>query len=57
LWPYISGTIPKPGITDTEKLTRWEDVDAQAILMNITPKVQAGLDFSSAKTAWDSLVS
>ena len=52
--------MPKPNITDTEKLNRWEEVDAQAlstILMNIAPNVQAGLDCSSAKTAWDSLVS
>ena len=27
------------------------------ILMNIAPNVQAGLDCSSKKTAWDSLVS
>ena len=60
LWPYISRTILKPGITATEKLFRWEEVDAQALsttLMNITPNVQAGLDCVSAKTAWDSLVS
>jgi len=59
LWPYISGTAPKPNATDTEKLNRWEEVDAQAlstILMNIAPNVQASLDCSSAKTAWDSLV-
>ena len=59
LWPYISGTIAKPGITDSKKLTRWEEVDAQAscnILTNITPNIQARLDCSSAKTAWDSLV-
>ena len=56
LWPYIARTIPKPNATDTEKLTKWEEVDAQAlstILMNITPNVQAGLDCSSAKAAWD----
>jgi len=60
LWPYISGTIPKPSITDTEKINKWEEVDTQAlstILMNITPNVQASLDCSSTKTAWDSLVS
>jgi len=59
LWPYTSGTIPKPGATDVEKLTRWEETDVQSlstILMNITPNVQASLDCSSAKTAWDSLV-
>src|SRR5882724_1739425 len=56
LWPYISGTVPKSNITDTEKLNRWEEVDTQAlstILMNIAPNVQAGLDCSSAKTAWE----
>src|SRR5882724_8927236 len=60
LWPYVSGTMPRPGATETDKLIRWEEVDAQAlstILMNIAPNVQAGLDCSSAKTAWDSLVS
>jgi len=60
LWPYTAGTIPKPNTTDTEKLTKWEEVDAQAlstILMNITPNVQAGLDCSSAKAAWDGLTS
>src|SRR5882724_6297021 len=60
LWPYIAGTIPKPNTTDTEKLTKWEEVDTQAlstILMNITPNVQAGLDCSSAKAAWDGLTS
>jgi len=52
--------MPKPSITDTEKLNTWEEIDTQAlltILMNMTPNVQAGLDCSSAKTAWDSLVS
>jgi len=60
LWPYISGTVPRHGHTKTEKVIRWEEIDAQAlstILMNITPNVQAGLDCSSAKTAWDGLVS
>ena len=36
------------------------EINAQAlmtILMNITLNVQASLDCSSAKTAWDSLVS
>ena len=59
LWPYISRTTPKPSITDTEKLNRWEEIDAQAlstIMMNISPNFQASLDCSSAKTAWDSLV-
>jgi len=60
LWPYITGSIPKPNTTETKKLTKWEEVDAQAlstILMNITLNVQAGLDFSSVKAAWDSLIS
>src|SRR5882724_12847070 len=60
LWPYTAGTISKPDTTTTEKLTKWEEVDAQAlstILMNITPNVQAGLDCSSAKAAWDGLLS
>jgi len=55
---YISGTIPKPRVTKTEKLIRWEGIDAQSlstILMNITSNVQAGLDCSSTKAAWDSL--
>ena len=59
LWPYMSGTVPKPTTTDIDKLTKWEEVDAQAlstILMNITPNVQAGLDCSSAKAAWDGLL-
>jgi len=56
LWPYISGSLPKP--TDANKLDKWEEIDAQAlsmILMNIVPNVQAGLDCSSAKAAWDGL--
>jgi len=60
LWPYISGTIPRHSDTGTEKMVRWEEVDAQAltiILMNITPNVQAGLDCSSSKAAWDGLLS
>ena len=60
MWPYVSGTIPKPGNADTEKLARWEELDTQAlstILMNMTPNVQAGLDCSSAKTIWDGLLS
>jgi len=51
LWPYISGNMPKPTATE---------VDTQAlsmILMNITLKVQAVLDSSSAKAAWDGLLS
>src|SRR5882672_7634994 len=58
LWPYISGTIPRPRVTDTEKLIQWEEADAQALsatLMNISPNVQAGLDCSSAKATWDGL--
>jgi len=60
LWPYISGTMPKPAVTDIDKLAKWEEVDSQAlsmILMNIVPNVQAGLDCSSAKAAWDGLSS
>ena len=52
--------MPRPGATETDKLIRWEEVDAQAlstILMNIGPNVQAGLNCSSEKTAWDGLVS
>ena len=60
LWPYITGTVPKPDDIETEKLAKWEEVDAQAlstILMNIAPNVQAGLDCSSARAAWDGLLS
>ena len=60
LWPYISGTFPKPNIAEEDKYNKWEEVDAQAlstILMNITPNVQAGLDCSSSKAAWDRLLS
>src|SRR5882724_9681205 len=60
LWPYVSGTVPRHSDTKTEKLIKWEEVDAQAlttILMNIVPNVQAGLDCSSAKAAWDGLSS
>jgi len=60
LWPYASGTIPRHRDTETEKLIRWEELDAQAlmtILMNITLNVQAGLDCSSAKATWDRLTS
>ena len=60
LWPYISGTTPRPGATETDKLIRWEEINAQAlstILLNIAPNVQDRLDCSSAKTAWDGLVS
>ena len=50
----------RPADTDTDKLAKWEEVDAQVlsmILMNIVPNVQAGLDCSSAKAAWDGLAS
>src|SRR5882672_3007438 len=60
LWPYVSGTVPRHRDTTTEKLIRWEEADAQAlftILINISPNAQAGLDCSSAKAAWDSLLS
>src|SRR5882724_8718818 len=60
LWSYISRTIPRHGDTRTEKMVRWEEVDAQAltiILMNITPNIKAGLDCSLAKAAWDGLLS
>jgi len=60
LWPYVSGTVPRHSDTKTKKLIKWEEVDAQAlttILMNIVPNVQAGLDCSSAKAAWDGLSS
>ena len=59
LWPYVSGTILKHGDTDTHKLARWEELNTQAlstILMNVTPNVQARLDCSSVKTAWDGLL-
>src|SRR5882672_4333168 len=60
LWPYISGTMPRPTGSDADKLARWEEGNAQAlstILMNILPNVQAGLDCSSARAAWDGLSS
>src|SRR5882724_9277478 len=60
LWPYISGTKPKPTSSDVEKLEKLEEVNAQAlsmILMNIILNVQAGLDCSSTKSAWDGLSS
>ncbi len=60
LWPYVSGSIPKPEATEFDKLNKWEEVDAQALstlLMNITLNVQAGLDCSSSKAAWDGLLS
>src|SRR5882724_7444982 len=60
LWPYVSGTMAKPNIMDVDKLAKWEEIDTQAlstILMNIVPNIQAGLDCSSAKAAWDGLLS
>jgi len=60
LWPYITGTTPKPNVTEVDKLERWEEIDAQVlstILMNIVPNVQAGLDCSSVKAAWEGLLS
>jgi len=59
LWPYVAGTVSKPRATDVDKLAKWEELDSQAlstILMNVTPNVQAGLDCSSAKAAWDRLL-
>src|SRR5467141_1249423 len=59
LCPYVSGTTLKPADVEIDKQMKWEEVDAQAlsnILMNITPNVQAGLDCSSAKAAWDELL-
>ena len=58
LWPYISGSRPRPTGSEVDKLARWEEGNAQAlpmILMNILPNVQAGLDCSSVKAAWDGL--
>jgi len=60
LWPYISGTFPKPDVAEVDKYNKWEEVDAQAlstILMNIALNVQARLDCSSSKAAWDRLLS
>src|SRR5882724_4023025 len=60
LWPYISGVMQRPADMEVEKLAKWEEFDTQAlsmILMNIVPNVQAGLDCSSAKVAWDGLTS
>ena len=31
LWPYVSGTLNRPHDTETEKLARWEEIDAQAL--------------------------
>jgi len=59
LWSYVSGAVPRHRDTKADKLIKWEEADGQAltlILMNITPNVQAGLDCSTAKTAWDDLV-
>ena len=58
LWPYISGEFPRPAVSEAKKLLKWREANAQAlatILMNIAPNVQAGLDCSSAKAAWDCL--
>jgi len=52
--------MQRPADTEVDKLAKWEETDAQAlsmILMNIVPNVQAGLDCSSAKAAWDGLTS
>jgi len=52
--------MQRPADTDVDKLAKWEEIDAQAvsmILMNIVPNVQAGLDCSPAKAAWDGLTS
>ena len=60
LWPYITGTMPKPNATEIDKLVRWEEVDVQSlstILMNIVPNFQARLDCSSVKDAWEGLLS
>src|SRR5882724_8622654 len=60
LWPYISGAMQRPADMEVDKLAKWEEINAQAlsmILMNIVLNVQAGLDCSSAKAAWDSLTS
>jgi len=60
LWPYIAGCIHKPNATESKKLVKWGEVNAQAlstILMNITPNVQARIDCSSANAAWDGLLS
>ena len=59
LWPYISRSVAKPEAAEADKLTKWRETDAQAlsiILMNISPNVQAGLDYSSSKAAWDGLL-
>src|SRR3979490_1551370 len=59
LWPYVSGTVLRLATTDIDKLAKWEEVDTQAlstILMNIAPNIQAGLNCSSAKAAWDGLL-
>ena len=60
LWPYIDRTILKPDTTEIDKLIKWEEANVQAlstILMNIAPNVQARLDCSSTKVAWDGLLS
>jgi len=52
--------MAKPTTRDVDKLAKWGEIDTQAlstILMNIVPNVQAGLDCSSVKAAWDGLLS
>jgi len=39
-----------------DKLSKWEEVDAQALSMNITLNIQARSDCSSSKDAWDGLL-
>ena len=59
LWPYISGSVAKPNTAEADKLMKWKEIDVQAlsiILMNISPNVQAGLDCSCLKAAWDGLL-
>jgi len=31
LWPYVSATLNRPDDGETEKLARWEEIDAQAL--------------------------
>ncbi|KAF8579430.1 hypothetical protein K439DRAFT_1620551 [Ramaria rubella] len=52
--------MAKADISKAIELAKWIKCDAQAlstILMNISPNVQAGLDSSSSKAAWDGLLS
>jgi len=52
--------MPKPAVTNIDKLAKWEEVDAQAlsmILMNIVLNIQADLDCLSMKAPWDGLSS